>query len=156
MLAAPPGAASARPCWGHPVAAPVLDPFRVPACTWCPGNRGIEYDTVAGDRVRSVATGVVTFSGIVVGRRFVVVDVGGGYRVTFGDLHATALRRGDPVLAGTTIGVAGDTLHLGVREGERYVDPAPLLGRLVARARLVPTDGSPRRSAPPPALRCGR
>ena len=153
------GAPSAAPpviCWRPPVDAPVADPFRTPACTWCPGNRGIEYVTVVGEPVRAVASGVVTFSGAVAGRRYVVVDVGDGYRVTFGDLGATGLRTGDAVVAGTTVGTASESLHLGVRHGDTYVDPAPLIGRVVARPRLVPADGSRARPAPSAALRCDR
>ena len=43
----------------------------------------------------------------------------------------------------------------GSARGDTYVDPAPLLGRLVERPRLVPTDGTPPPpgAAAPPALR---
>ena len=53
---------------------PVVDPFRAPACAWCPGNRGLEYAPPPGPPVRAVAAGVVTFTGVVAGTRYVVVD----------------------------------------------------------------------------------
>ena len=151
---ATPIAASA--CWTPPVDAPVSDAFRAPSCTWCPGNRGIEYDTVPGEAVRAVATGVVTFAGVVAGVSYVVIEVAGGRRVTYGDLLATALRVGDRVVAGSAVAAAGESLHFGVRVGDRYVDPTPLLGRVVRRARLVPSDGARPRPGPPAVLRCGR
>jgi murein DD-endopeptidase MepM/ murein hydrolase activator NlpD len=150
-------------CWLPPVDAPIADPFRPPACVWCPGNRGIEYATLPGVPVRAVAAGTVTFSGVVAGTTYVVVRLGDGRRVTYGGLDGVALRAGDVVATGHVVGRTAGPLHLGLREpavdgdtevGERYVDPAPFLGRLVGRARLVPTDGTPRRPPPPPRLVC--
>ena len=142
-------------CLLPPVAAPVVDPFRQPACEWCPGNRGLTYAAPAGTAVRAAAAGTVTFSGVVAGTRYVVVEHGvGGLRATYGGLASTSLAAGDVVAAGAIVGRSGAQLHFGLRRGETYVDPAPLLGRLVDRPRLVPTDGTPRRPAPPPVLRC--
>ena len=143
------------PCWHPPVVAPVTDPFRAPRCSWCPGNRGIEYATRSGAVVRAAATGVVTFSGVVARVRYVVVEVSGDWRITYGQLESTTLRRGDPVVVGTSIGRAGTRIHLGVRAGDRYVDPAPMLGRWTYRPRLIPVDGSPGAAPGPPRLRCG-
>ena len=103
--------------------------------------------------VRAAAAGVVSFAGVVAGTRYVVVDhAAGGLRATYGDLAASELAVGDVVAAGAVVGRVGERgLHFGLRRGETYVDPAPLLGRLVERPRLVPTDGTPPRPAPPPA-----
>ena len=153
-LAAPlPGPPS---CLLPPVDAPVVDPYREPSCVWCPGNRGLTYAPAPGTAVRAVATGTVTFSGVVAGTRYVVIEhTTSGLRATYGGLATTGLTAGDVVAAGAIVGRVGDEgLHFGLRSGERYVDPAPLLGRLVERPRLVPTDGTPRRPAPPPRLRC--
>ena len=45
-------------------------------------------------------------------------------------------------------------LHLGVRQGDDYLDPEPMLGETVGVPRLVPTDGGPAAPAPPTTLRC--
>jgi murein DD-endopeptidase MepM/ murein hydrolase activator NlpD len=156
-LAAVPSVGSALgdgPCWRPPVVAEVIDPFREPECRWCAGNRGIEYATTPGTAVVAVATGRVTFSGTVAGREYVVVDIGGTRRVTFGGLAERRRRTGEVVRAGDVVGITAGSLHFGLRISETYVDPAPYIGRLVGRVRLLPTDG---RTAPPsrPIVRCG-
>lgn len=151
----PTEASASAPCWLPPVAGTVVDPFRPPRCPWCAGNRGIEYATAPGAVVRAVATGVVSFSGVVVGVRYVVVDIGDARRITYGRLTSSTLRAGDHVPSGSIVGIAGGQLFFGLRVGEVHHDPAPLLGELVGRPRLVPTDGSPARPAPAPTLRCG-
>jgi len=156
-LLAPTGLAPPSSCLLPPVAAPVVDPFRAPPCEWCPGNRGLQYGAPPGAVVRAAAAGVVSFAGVVAGTRYVVVDHAvGGLRATYGDLAASDLAVGDVVAAGAVVGRVGDGgLHFGLRRGETYVDPAPLLGRLVERPRLVPTDGTPRApgAAPPAGVR---
>jgi murein DD-endopeptidase MepM/ murein hydrolase activator NlpD len=141
-------------CLLPPVTAPVADPFREPACQWCPGNRGIEYAVAAGTPVLAAAAGTVTFSGPVAGTFYVVVQHPDGVRATYGQLAGSHLAAGDVVVAGAIVGPSAGGLHFGLRVGDRYVDPAPFLGRLVERARLVPTDGSAARPAPPPRLEC--
>jgi murein DD-endopeptidase MepM/ murein hydrolase activator NlpD len=141
-------------CMLPPVSAPVADPFREPACPWCPGNRGLTYDVPAGTPVRAAAAGVVTFSGSVAGTFYVVVVHADGLRATYGELTGSPFRAGDVVLAGATVGASAGDLHFGLRIGDRYVDPALYLGRLVERARLIPTDGSAARPAPAPRLHC--
>ncbi len=141
-------------CLLPPVVAPVADPFREPACQWCPGNRGFEYAVPAGTLVRAAAAGVVTFSGPVAGTFYVVVQHADGVRATYGQLAGSHLGAGDVVVAGAIVGPSGGGLHFGLRVGDRYVDPALFIGRLVERVRLVPTDGSAPRSAPPPRLEC--
>jgi murein DD-endopeptidase MepM/ murein hydrolase activator NlpD len=155
-LLAPGGRAGPSVCLLAPVSAPIVDPFRAPGCQWCPGNRGLQYAVAAGTPVRAAAAGTVSFSGVVAGTSYVVVEhAAGGLRATYGGLAETALHAGDVVAAGSVVGLAGgDGLHFGLRRGDEYVDPAPLLGRLVERPRLVPIDGTPRRAPPPPQLRC--
>jgi murein DD-endopeptidase MepM/ murein hydrolase activator NlpD len=150
----PIGVADAGACWPPPVDAPITDLFRPPTCTWCPGNRGIEYGTSRGAPVRAVATGRVSYAGSIAGTVYVVIRHGDGRRVTYGNLLGESFDVGDLVVRGQIIGRAGGRLHLGVRDGERYVDPARFIGRLVSRARLVPVDGSRPNPAPPPRLSC--
>jgi murein DD-endopeptidase MepM/ murein hydrolase activator NlpD len=141
-------------CWRPPVDAPIADPFREPTCRWCPGNRGLEYDTRDGQPVRAVAAGRVVFAGLVARVRYVVVRHGDGRRATYGRLVDATVRSGDLVVAGTVVGRAGASFHFGLRVGDEYVDPAPHLGELVRRARLVPVDGTPGNAGRPATLRC--
>jgi murein DD-endopeptidase MepM/ murein hydrolase activator NlpD len=141
-------------CWRPPVVAPVADPFRPPTCRWCPGNRGIEYDTRPGQPVTAVESGRVTFAGAVAGTLYVVVEHRDGRRVTYGRLADLRHDRCDVVLRGQVVGTTGDAFHFGVRVGDRYADPDESIGRLVGRPRLVPNDGSPAAPGPAPALRC--
>ena len=150
----PSSAAEAAPCWRPPVQGEVIDPFRQPACTWCAGNRGIEYRVGADTTVRAATTGVVTFSGSVAGTTYLVIRSADGYRHTYGRLDGAARRLGDVVRAGSVVGSASGSFHFGVRRGDTYLDPAPMLGELVGKWRLVPIDGRRPRPAPDPELRC--
>jgi murein DD-endopeptidase MepM/ murein hydrolase activator NlpD len=148
------GVAAAPICWEPPVVAPILDPYREPACPWCPGNRGIEYATRPGAAVRAVAAGRVTFVGSVVGTRYVVVEHANGWRATYGALRQVTVQHGGAVVSGSVVGTTTSRFHFGLRDRDGYRDPTPHLGRWVHRSRLVPTDGS---AGPPPGqprLRC--
>jgi murein DD-endopeptidase MepM/ murein hydrolase activator NlpD len=144
----------ALPCWVPPLEAPVTDPFRMPPCVWCPGNRGIEFGPTPGQQVRAVAAGTVTFAGTVAGTRYVVVEHADGLRATYGRLADSALRRGDRVLAGQVVGTTTDRFYFGLRDGETPVDPTPRLGVRTYPTRLVPTDGTPAPSPGPGRLKC--
>src|SRR5688500_5962699 len=87
-------AVAALPCFLPPVAAPVVDPFRAPDCPYCAGNRGLEYATHHGQPVLAADDGVVTFSGLVAGTRYVVVERDDGLRVTYGRLASAAVGEG--------------------------------------------------------------
>ena len=104
--------------------------------------------------MRAAAGGTVTFSGVVAGTRYVVVEHGDGLRATYGGLAGSAWEAVTGSPPGRSSAGARASCTSGSDEGEQYVDPAPLLGRLVERPRLVPTDGTPARPAPPPRLRC--
>ena len=156
VSAATGAAAAAESCWRPPVEGTIVDPFRPPACRWCAGNRGIEYRVHPGSTVRAVAGGEVTHAGPVAGRLYVVVRHADGRRVTYGFLDDATVSRGQRVARGQPIGTTTDAFHLGLRGTDgTYVDPAPLLGELRGRPRLVPIDGSRARAAPSPVLRCG-
>ena len=148
------GGVDAAPCWRPPVAGVVIDPFRQPACTWCPGNRGIEYRVDRNSRVSAAGSGTVTFVGEVAGTLYVVVELPGGWRHTYGRLASTRVVAGDVVIAGAEIGRTATDFLFGLRVGDGYADPAPYLGELAGRARLVPVDGTDARAAPLPRTRC--
>jgi murein DD-endopeptidase MepM/ murein hydrolase activator NlpD len=148
------GTARAGTCWRPPVAAAVRQPYREPACRWCPGHRGIDYGTAPGTAVHAVATGRATFVGTVAGTDYVVVRHADGVRVTYGNVSTSSIEDGALVIRGARIGSTVGALHFGVRRGDRYVDPAPLIGTLTYSPRLIPIDGSEPAPARPPRLRC--
>lgn len=121
-----------------PVDAPVVDPFRLDHGPFGPGNRGLEYGTRGGERVTAVGPGRVAFAGRVAGRLAVTVLHPDGRRSSLTRMAGLAVREGDLVARGSFLGTAGRLLHLGVREGDRYVDPAMLFSPVRRRAVLVP------------------
>ena len=141
-------------CYQPPVTSAIIDPFRAPACSFCPGNRGLEYEPPTGSRVVAAAPGVVGFSGVVAGVRYLVVDQTDGRTATYGRLASALVTVGATVRAGEPVGTTTARFFFGLRQGNRYVDPAPFLGVLRYRPRLIPVDGSPPRRAPPPTVRC--
>jgi murein DD-endopeptidase MepM/ murein hydrolase activator NlpD len=141
-------------CYQPPVTSAIIDPFRAPACSYCPGNRGLEYEPATGSRVVAAAPGVVGFSGMVAGVRYLVVDQTDGRTATYGRLASALVMVGATVRAGEPVGTTTARFFFGLRQGTRYVDPAPFLGVLRYRPRLIPVDGSLPRRAPPPTVRC--
>jgi hypothetical protein len=150
---------SAAPCWEPPVAAPVVDPYRPPACPWCPGNRGLTFGTSPGAEVRAAAAGRVTFAGPVAATVYLVVELANGWRITYGNLAELTVGHGDAVVAGMLLGYAAGDFHLGLRDrvaagADAYLDPTPYVGVWRHRVRLIPTDGTPAAPAPAPTLHC--
>ena len=101
----------------------VSDSFRAPSCTWCAGNRGIEYLTPPQAPVHSAASGVVTYVGSVAGTLYVVVRAANGVLVTHGRLESAVVKAGDRVVAGFRIGSSSNGLYIGVRRLGAYLDP---------------------------------
>lgn len=121
-----------------PVPGPVIDPFRPPATPWGPGNRGLDLAARPGEAVRAAAGGTVTFAGQVGGVLYVVVLHPDGVRTTYGRLATVTVGAGETVRSGDTVGTAAGPVHFGARLGDRYLDPALLLGPHRIVAVLVP------------------
>lgn len=146
-----PAAADDRPVavsYRPPVSAPVVDGFRPPASPYGAGNRGIDFATEPSTPVGAAAAGEVVFAGPVGGQLHVVVLHADGLRTSYSFLAGIAVRRGDRVEQGQPVGTAGERLHVGVRAGDTYLDPAALLfGGAPPTAHLVP-DGGRRAGSP--------
>lgn len=140
--------------WVAPVSGPVVRGFRAPACAYCPGHRGADFRAPAGTVVRTVGTGTVVWAGRIAGAGHVVVAHGEGLRTSLSFLRTVTVRIGQRLGVGAPVGSSGATgaghdasvVHLGLRVGERYVDPmllfrAPDLARAV---RLVDSSGDAR------------
>lgn len=121
-----------------PVPGPVVDGFRPPPAPWAAGNRGIDLAAEAGDAVAASAAGEVVFAGPVAGTLHVVVLHADGLRTSYSFLASIAVRRGEWVVAGDTVGTASGPVHFGVRAGGAYLDPATLLAGRPPRVHLVP------------------
>jgi murein DD-endopeptidase MepM/ murein hydrolase activator NlpD len=97
------------------------------------GHWGIDLAVPVGTPVRSIAPGIVTFSGSVAGRLSVTVDHGGGLRSSYSYLTERTVATGQRIDRGAVVGVSGvdhgiAALHLSIRVGNRYIDPATVCG----------------------------
>ena len=127
-------------CLIVPSGAVVIDPFRAPICDRCAGNRGLELALPAGSPVTAGAEGTVWFAGQVGGRNYVVLRATSDprIRITYGGIDAIAVQRGERVARGQRLGRSIGHLFLGVRLGDRYIDPL-----------TVAVNGSTSATAPP-------
>lgn len=162
MAAEPVSASGPGGSWLRPVDGPVRRPFVAPISRYGPGHRGADLAAPPGTPVRAANDGIVTFAGDVAGSRHVVVAHSGGLRTSYSFLLTVAVRAGARVRRGEVLGTAGGTgpehgvgvLHLGLRVGDRYVDPMVLFAPvdLTRLIRLVPVDAPVQRGLDPPPL----
>jgi murein DD-endopeptidase MepM/ murein hydrolase activator NlpD len=130
--------------WVWPVDSPhpILRPFIAPATPYSAGHRGIDVAS-SGSNVYTPASGVVTFSGVVVDRPVLSIRHPGGLVSSFEPVEST-LVAGDEVATGQLVGtlIPGHCdslcLHFGVRKNGEYVSPLNFLGG-VPRSGLLPT-----------------
>ena len=146
LVVAPSAAGAASPVrYQPPVDAPLIDQFRPPGSPYGAGNRGIDYLTAPGTPVGAAGPGEVTFAAPVGGQLHVVVLHADGVRTSYSFLASVAVRRGQRVAAGQTVGVTAGSLHFGARIGDTYVDPLLLFGAEPPRVHLM-SDHAGRRS----------
>lgn len=120
----------------RPVPGPVLRAFDPPEFDWLPGHRGVDLAGVPGETVFAPMAGRVAFAGEVAGRPVISIDHPDGRRSTFEPVRA-AVSAGDRVAAGDPIGTllaghcvaAAACLHLGLKDGDDYLDPHLMLDR---------------------------
>ncbi|HEY2556724.1 MAG TPA: M23 family metallopeptidase, partial [Diaminobutyricibacter sp.] len=105
---APAGAAR----WPWPIAPPIVvgRSFIAPATPYSSGHRGIDLTVSTGADVRSPADGVVTFSGVVVDRPVLTIDVGDDLLVSFEPLDAV-VGRDHRVARGEVVGHVAEGGH---------------------------------------------
>lgn len=128
--------AQGRPVWDWPLAGqpPVVHRFDAPVQRWLPGHRGVDLGGFAGEPVRSVADGVVAYSGVIAGVGVVSVQHPDGLRSTYQPL-LDRVARGERVRSGQVLGALDGgghcalraCLHLGAKRGDAYLDPLLLL-----------------------------
>jgi Peptidase family M23/Putative serine esterase (DUF676) len=158
--ARPAHAASETAGWLRPVDGPVVQPFEPPASVYGAGHRGVDFAAPPGTPVRAAGDGVVSFAGRVAGTLHVTVAHAGDLRTSYSFLSSVLVRAGQRVARGDVVGSSGgagtdhdgSVLHLGLRIGDRYVDPMLLFrpGDLTKLVRLVPA-GDPHETPWSPA-----
>ena len=106
-------------------------------------HRGIDLKAPRGTPVRAPANGVVLtaeapFSEAPRYGSVVVLDHGNGWRTLYAHLDSIAVKRGDTVRAGDTLGGLGSTgkatgphVHVEVHKDGQRVDPATVIDNLV-------------------------
>jgi murein DD-endopeptidase MepM/ murein hydrolase activator NlpD len=133
----------------------VVATFDAPDSDYGSGHRGIDLEASTGQVVRSSTAGVVTVAGSIAGRGVVVVRAG-ALRLTYEPVSA-GVDVGDEVTTGDVLGrvqSAGShcapwtCLHVGLRDGDEYIDPLPWFGPLPVRLKPL---GSPVESGAGPA-----
>lgn len=123
--------------WTWPLAGPrvPLHPFDGPSERWLPGHRGVDLAGWQGSTVRSVAVGVVSYSGEINGVGIVSVLHPDGILSTYQPVE-DPVPQGSLVDTGQRVGSLSDQgshcwpvtcLHLGARLGRDYIDPMLLL-----------------------------
>ncbi len=156
ILAGTAGPARAAPDdtggWMRPVDGQVVEPFDAPSSEYAAGHRGVDFAAAPGTPVRAANDGVVSFAGSVAGTLHVTVAHAGDLRTSYSFLGSVGVRVGQPVTRGDVVGLTGGVgtdhdgrvLHLGLRIGDRYVDPMLLFRPrdLTELVRLVPA-GAP-------------
>jgi hypothetical protein len=136
--------------WLRPVDGAVVQPFEQPASIYGAGHRGADLAAAPGTPVHAANDGVVTFAGSVADTLHVTVAHAGGLRTSYSFLATVSVRTGQTVSRGDVLGTTGGTgpdhgggvLHLGLRVGDRYVDPMLLFrpADLTKLVHLVPAD----------------
>ena len=121
-------------------------------------HRGVDIATRPGEPVRAACGGRVAFAGRAGANGRAVTIRCGAWSVTHLPLREVAVRGGERVAPGATIGTAAAQsghkgLHLGVRrtaDPRGYIDPAPLLRAPLRPAPPAAPRAVARRTASPP------
>ena len=141
-----PSASSSAAAWAAPLPEPltVTRPFDPPANPYGSGHRGVDLAGVPGQEIRAAGPGTVIYAGPLAGRGVISIAHADGLRTTYEPVQAT-ISAGVQVPLGQVIGTlltghagcpAAACLHWGLKRGEVYLDPLPLL--IQGPVRLLP------------------
>lgn len=118
----------------------VVARYAPPSSVYGAGHRGVDLSAAAGEEVRSMAEGTVSFVGRIAGKPVISITYpGAGHpRSTYEPVIASVapgqhVAEGDVIgtlaAAGGHCGGAAGCLHVGLRTDDRYLDPLSLLNR---------------------------
>jgi hypothetical protein len=142
--------------WTWPVAGQVVTEFHNGSDPYAAGqHRGVDIAAPSGARVVAATPGTVTYAGVVGTSGLTVAErtADGRYVVSYLHLSSVAVRRGQAIGQGDSLGAVGTTgkrsveaphLHLGVREADdehAYIDPLRFL--TVPPAQPEPPSAAP-------------
>lgn len=116
-------------------------------------HRGIDLPADVGAAIQAPSAGRVAFAGTIPADgggtcNAVTIETADGHKISLLPLESVQVQAGAPICAGDTVGrlaVSGDDssasphLHLGLRQGDRYIDPAPLLASGGGGEPVVPS-----------------
>ncbi len=139
-----------------PIPGAVLRGFQVGEHDWLPGHRGVDLAGHPGQSVVAAAAGTASWIGTIAGVPMLTIQHPDGLRSTYQPVEAI-VPRGAAVTAGQPVAVLVDghcaaqaCLHLGLRDGEVYLDPLAWLGgQATGEVRLLPRSAVPRQQPPP-------
>ena len=94
-------------------------------------HTGVDF-AVNGKELYAMATGIIVGVGQETVHENYIVAKYGNYEVTYGHIAEAYCTYGGKVKAGDVIARSGNILHLGVRLGGQYVDPAEFLAMVYA------------------------
>lgn len=127
--------------WFRPVKGKIVRRFYLPNYHK-KGNRGVDFESRQGEKVRATRSGTVHFSGWIVDRYVISIKHLGGLISTYEPVRSS-LKKGDAVKAGAEIGTIwsdgprGSNLHFGIKDHLGYLDPMLFL-KAGSRAVLLP------------------
>ncbi len=124
--------------WSWPLdpAPAVLRAFHRPTHPWMSGHRGVDLAARFRQEIYAPADGVVVFTGRVVNRTVISLEVKSGHSISFEPV-ADPAPKGSKVRAGDVIAhrdpaiphePCGPCLHWGVRNSDDYVNPLLFVG----------------------------
>jgi murein DD-endopeptidase MepM/ murein hydrolase activator NlpD len=121
---------------------PITQGYKAPATRYSAGHRGIDISAQPGSAVFAPADGIIHFTGVVVDRPVLTLEIAGDLLATSEPVESS-LAVGTAVHAGDAIGIVASgghcsaCLHFGVRLNGEYVSPLLYLSG-VERAILLP------------------
>ncbi|MBT1034831.1 peptidoglycan DD-metalloendopeptidase family protein [Canibacter sp. lx-45] len=131
--------------WCAPLGGPlkITRYYEAPAHRYAPGHRGV--DIKGNNAVRAPAAGTVSFNGMVVDRHIISVKTHSGETYSLEPV-ISSLQAGDRVarceiLGNVAVGghVGHNTVHLGIRKNDVYVNPLRYLSK---KPRLLPLEAA--------------
>jgi len=129
-----PSAQSSGP-WAWPIVGSrvILHTFE-PHSAYGPGHRGLDVAASPGGTIRAMADGTVTFAGLVAGRSVISISHERLGITSSMEPVTAVVPVGHRVSRGQVIGLLNEgdhcpvsCLHVGMRRGERYLNPLALL-----------------------------